>query len=91
MSDHLLACDHAVSLSNGRIVEPYGAISSDEIGAEDRWIRDDDLLIDAPVPPEELKGDALKQRARDLGIEGYSDMLADDLRKAVADASKGGK
>jgi hypothetical protein len=35
---------------------------------------------------EELKGEELKQRAKDLEIEGRSDLSADELRDAVAKA-----
>lgn len=37
----------------------------------------------------ELKGDALKERAAELDIEGRSDMKADELRAAIAKAEQG--
>lgn len=39
---------------------------------------------------EELKGDALHERAAELEIEGRSDMSADELRAAIAEAEGNG-
>lgn len=38
------------------------------------------------APTDELQGEALEERARELDIEGRSEMSADELRSAVADA-----
>lgn len=40
------------------------------------------------TPPEELKGDALTKRAQELNIEGRSEMGAEDLRDAIAEAER---
>jgi hypothetical protein len=45
----------------------------------------------APEPPEagdELTGEELQERARELGIKGRSKMSSDELREAVAEAER---
>lgn len=40
------------------------------------------------TPPQELRGDALKERAAELNVEGRTEMNADELRDAVARAER---
>lgn len=42
----------------------------------------------AETPPEELAGEELTKRAAELNIEGRSDMKADQLRDAIAEAER---
>jgi hypothetical protein len=84
--------DHAESLSSGRSIGPGERVSADELGAEDAYLVEEGRLVDvADLQPtaDEIaeakshEGDALKQRARDLDIQGRSKMNADELRAAV--------
>lgn len=91
---------HPENLASGRVVAPgevfdRSALTLDEpedrddraaVAAyeHDRRLVDDGLVIDAEVTPVDLQGDALQQRARDLGVEGRSSMSRSELRKAIA-------
>jgi hypothetical protein len=46
--------------------------------------------IDKAGSTDKLTGDALKQRAQDLDIQGRGEMSADELRQAVAEAEGAG-
>lgn len=78
-------------LASGRVLGPGEAAPADAFNFDnphDARLRDEGSIIEAvlPEPDPELAGEALEQRARDLGIEGRSRMTADELRAAVADA-----
>lgn len=83
--------DHAEDLSDGRVAavgEFYHDVdlkhpTQKRLLKEGRIIRVPEA--DAPEP-EKLTGDALQRRAQDLDIQGRSDMSADQLRAAIADA-----
>lgn len=77
----------------GRIVGPdEDPVLVDETHPTVKALFARDLLYEVEEEPK-LTGKALERRAKELSIEGYASMTADDLRKAVAkreDELKGG-
>lgn len=90
------ASRHAEDLASGRTVAPGESfyLSAAEQGDphNKRLIDEGKVLITASNEGE-LTGDALERRAKQLKIEGRSEMNADQLRAAVAEAEreKGGE
>lgn len=80
------------TLGSGRPVATSDVVEADLAHHHDRWLIAVGLLVPIPDRYEtKLTGDALKQRAADLNIEGRSSMGADELRAAVAAAENGGQ
>lgn len=67
---------------------PFGATAETETSGGNAGVGGNTV----PDGDEELKGEALHERARELDIEGRSGMSADELREAVseAEAEEGG-
>ena len=84
---YVMVGDHAENLQSGRMVGPGDRIPESELQDGDRWLVDEDRLLE-DSGPEELSGDALKSRARDLNIPGRGSMNADELREAIAKAEE---
>jgi len=100
MKEFRFVGSHPDELDGGRPIEPgefTGPIDTDL--PKNKQLLEDELLLDVPngtykkeydsAPPEApvlLKGAALNKRAEELGIEGRSEMPADELRAAVAEA-----
>lgn len=80
---YLFTGDHADTLESGRPIEPGETVPASAVSDADR----DRLPLVAFETPV-LAGDALAQRAADLGIEGRSQMSAAQLRRAVAKAEQ---
>lgn len=89
-SQYLFIGDHAEPLASGRTLLPGDTLPAGAVNPEDphdRYLLDEGRL--RPVDNDEpLTGDALKQRAAELEIEGRSQMSADELRDAVAQAER---
>lgn len=51
---------------------------------EDARLIDEGIIIPASVTPVPLEGEALQDRAKELGVKGRTSMTADELREAVA-------
>lgn len=88
---------HPETLDSGRSVAPGEffvlSVEEQQSSGNARLIDEEKILIDPSVrapetEPETLTGKALERRAKELDIEGYSTMSADDLRQAVAAAEK---
>jgi hypothetical protein len=78
---------HPEVLANGQTMapgEPFlrSLLDLDDDG--DGRLLDRGIVIDALLPPVELEGDALTERARELDIKGRSKMSAEELRVAIA-------
>lgn len=94
MKTYVLIGDHAENLTSGGMLEPSERIAEgdlaltagDKVGG-DQWLVDDGRLVDVESfgPSEVLSGQALKDRAKELEIDGYSTMKADALRAAIAE------
>jgi hypothetical protein len=89
-SQYLFAGDHPEPLASGRTLLPGDTVPADAVNpddAHDRYLLDEGRL--RPVEDAEpLTGDALKQRAAELDIDGRSQMNAAQLRDAVAQAEQ---
>jgi hypothetical protein len=88
---------HVETLDSGRSIAPDErfvlSVEEQQSDGNARLIRERKILIDPDVKAPEseaggLAGKALERRAKELNIEGYSTMSADDLRAAVADAEE---
>lgn len=79
---------HAETLANGRTIapgEPFDRADLDPTDVNDKRLLDEGLLIDAVITPDaDASAADVRQRARDLNIEGRSSMSPDELREAVA-------
>jgi hypothetical protein len=75
---------HPEVLYNGLTMPPGEPFERSTLTAEDQRLIDEGIIIDATVTPAALEGDALQQRAKELGVKGRAGMSADDLRQAVA-------
>lgn len=87
------------SLASGRPLALADVVTDDDLTRDeegnvvpdDQWLLDDRRLVPVeesetyPDAPEELTGEALEARAKELKIEGRSQMSADELRAAVAE------
>lgn len=81
--------DHPEDLASGRVVAPEEVFDRSELDLKsphDQRLLDDGIVIEARVTPVALEGDALRDRASELNIEGRSTMSAEKLRRAVAEA-----
>lgn len=91
MGDFRYSHRQPTTLASGQPLTLGDVVADDALADEDRWLVDDARLVPVedseiyPDAPEELSGEALKQRAKELGVEGYSNMKADELRAAVAE------
>lgn len=82
---------HPEDLASGRVVAPgevFPASALDPKDPHDQRLTAEGLVIDADPEPQELAGEELEQRARDLNIKGRTGMNADELREAVEKAEK---
>lgn len=82
-------------IASGRMLAPGEIVAADEVdleSAHDRALVDEGALIKAAFdgPDEELAGEELEQRARELNISGRSKMSADELREKIAEAEAAG-
>lgn len=81
---------HPEVLASGRTAAPGEFIPADAIDPTEQpdvRLLAEGLLIEASLSPDaELAGDELQDRARALDIHGRSDMSADELRAAIAEA-----
>jgi hypothetical protein len=83
-------------LSSGRVLAPGEEVDAADLDLSDgshdaRLVAEGDLLdLDAPdaVDDSELRGEALDARGRELEIEGFSKLNADQKRAAVAEAER---
>lgn len=81
---------HPEVLANGQTMAPGEPFPrslldpGDENHEGDKRLIDEGIVIDAVLPPVELEGDALTERARELDIKGRSKMSAEELRVAIA-------
>jgi hypothetical protein len=94
--------DHPEDLASGRVVAPEEPFDSSALAPKprgenpdpadvrayehDQRLLDEERVIEARITPVELEGEALMQRARELGIEGRTTMSAAKLKRAVAEA-----
>lgn len=78
--DELEAASDAVQADEENGIEAQAAVTAErDFYEEQGW-------LEPLTEPEDLAGDALKQRAAELGIEGRTKMSADELRAKVAEA-----
>jgi hypothetical protein len=87
---YTFAGPHPESLASGR---PLALGDTDISGVNpddphDKFLIDEGWLVNASPEPDQLSGDALNERARDLNIKGRSQMGVDELRAAVKQAEK---
>lgn len=88
-----------------RDIGPGDIVGEHELTEADHYLIEEGRLVDAESfdgsqsnepgtgeaqSSEPLTGEALKKRASDLDIQGRSDMNADELRQAIADAEAQG-
>lgn len=92
---YLFVGAHADSLASGRPVAPYEELDqskpSDKVDPDDPHdaaLIAEGKLLNVDPQPDELTGEELQRRARDLNIEGRSKMSTEDLRAAIAKAEK---
>lgn len=91
--DYVHVGDHAEVLHSGRSIGPGDRVPPDELQEGDQYLVDEGRLV--PDANEEiatnapLSGEALQDRARELDIDGRSNMTADALRAAVSEAEGG--
>lgn len=100
MKEFRFVGSHPDELDGGRPIEPgeFTGPIDPELPKNEQLLADELLLSvpdgtyeestggPPPEAPELLKGEALNKRASELNIEGRSDMSADELRAAVAQA-----
>lgn len=75
---------HPEVLANGLTMAPGEPFDRSLLTEEDQRLTDEGIIIPASVTPVPLEGEALTERAKELGIKGRTSMTADDLREAVA-------
>jgi hypothetical protein len=90
-TEYRLVGSHPEDLADGRTiaVDDVVSLSTEEAGhPHNKRLIDDGVLLslDGSSESEVLTGKALDDRAKELGIEGRSNLGADELRKAVAEA-----
>lgn len=78
-----------------RDIGPGDIVGEHELTEADHYLIEEGRLVDVDTiggsqSNEPLTGEALKKRASDLDIQGRSDMNADELRQAIADAEAQG-
>jgi len=75
------------TLSTGRPLAAHDLVEIDLAHHHDRWLVDSGRLI--PIDTDgELTGKALDARCKELNIDGWSSMTADQKRAAVKTAEK---
>lgn len=83
------AASHPEDLNDGRVLGPNDEVRLTKEQASHphnlRLIEEGLLVTTDDSEPEIIQGDELKKRAKELKIEGYSNMDADTLRKAIAE------
>jgi hypothetical protein len=87
MADYTFAGPHGESLASGRPLAPGDNVPGSSVNPDDphdSYLLGEGWLLDASPEPDQLAGDALKERARDLKIPNYSKLSADELRTAIA-------
>lgn len=86
--------DHVEYLASGQALTPGDYLDSDELGTEDKWLKDEGRFIDAPEPTAEDRAraehEALVARAKTLDIAGRTKMNDDELRAAIAEREGNG-
>jgi hypothetical protein len=82
---YLYVGDHGETLASELRVNNGDEVPASKVDRDaDGWLIEAGRLV--ALTPQKLTGDALKQRAADLDIEGRTAMSADELRDAVANA-----
>lgn len=80
---------HAEFLGSGQPIAPGDTVEIDADDTHDARLLDEGLLIEVAgdnSDDDKLTGKALQDRAAELEIEGRSDLSADELRQAIAEA-----
>jgi hypothetical protein len=102
LKEYRNVANHAASLEGGRMVDEGGFTGPIDpaLPAHQQLIADGQLIpvpdgtfneeygVKPPDPQTQLTGDALKERAAELDIQGRSSMNADELRAAIEEAER---
>lgn len=85
MTEFKFVGSHPEDLADGRVVAAGDIVDLDPNHPHNMRLVDEGLLLPTGDDDGVLRGEALQDRAAELGVEGRSKMSADELREAIAD------